>query len=226
MAEEKCTLCDMRVRVQDNNLLISKCCLQIIKRYLHRWETWRCTWNWITRRRREKRWPGKVLVSLVSSPPPPQPLGPPPQPPLLSHLQLPHDCQIWTGKEHQTFFERIWPFSQDSCDNPSPNFKPFHRSESNVQSRLAKKTLAKEFLINAQACRCPVPAHQGEHQPFDRTEQKRERWENLPRVRWFWDSWEYTYLSDFFRGTTISSQSPLEVNGAPNRVIAKNNYCL
>ena len=31
MAEEKCTLCDMRVRVQDNNLLISKCCLQIIK---------------------------------------------------------------------------------------------------------------------------------------------------------------------------------------------------
>ena len=124
---------------------MSKCCLQIIKRYIHRWETWRCTWNWITRRRREKRWLGNVLVSLVSSLPPPQPRGPPPQPPLLSHLQLPHDCQIWTGKEHQTFFERIWPFSQDSCDNPSPNFKPFHRSETKVQSRFAKKNIGKRI---------------------------------------------------------------------------------
>ena len=111
---------------KDNNLLTSKCCLQIIKRYIHRWETWRCTWNWITRRRREKRWLGKVLVSPVLFPPPPQPLGPPPQPPPLSHLQLPHDCQIWTGKEQQTFFERISDlFPRIAVITPPQTSNPF-----------------------------------------------------------------------------------------------------
>ena len=111
-----------RITIQN----ISKCCLQIIKRYIHRWETWRCTWNWITRRRREKRWLGKVLVSPVLFPPPPQPLGPPPQPPLLSHLQLPHDCQIWTGKEQQTFFERISDlFPRIAVITPPQTSNPF-----------------------------------------------------------------------------------------------------
>ena len=188
MAEEKCTLCDMRVRVQDNNLLISKCCLQII-RYIRRWETWRCTWNWITRRRREKRWPGKVLVSLVSSPPPPQPLGPPPQPPPLSHLQLPHDCQIWTGKEHQTFFERISDlFPRIAVITPPQTSNPFTDLKPTFNQGL-QKNIGKRTSSQCPNSRWPVPAHQGEHQPFDRTEQERERWENLPRrlqVRWFW----------------------------------------
>ena len=121
------------------------------------------------------------MVSPVSSPPPALPLGPPPQPPPLSHLQLPHDFQIWTGKEHQTFFERISNLSpRIAVITPPQTSNPFTDLKPTFNQGL-QKTLAREFLLNAQTCRCPVPAHQGEHQPFNRNEQKRERWENLPR---------------------------------------------
>ena len=89
---------------------------------------------------------------------------------------------------------RIAVITPPQSSNPFTDLKP-------TFNQGLQKTLAREFLLNAQTCRCPVPAHQGEHQPFNRTEQKRERWENLPRglqVRWFrqWfsDSCRCTYL--------------------------------
>ena len=114
MAEEKCTLCDMRVSEQASlvisppDLLDLQIILQICIShfYVHclisiqRWETWRFTSSWTTRRRGKKGWLGRVLVLLASSlphlrpsppPPPPPPWPPPPQ--------LPPDCQTWTSNE-------------------------------------------------------------------------------------------------------------------------------
>ena len=67
---------------------------------LQRWETWRFTSSWTTRRRGKKGWLGRVLVSLASSLPhlrPPRPPRPPP--PWPPPPQLPPDCQTWTSNE-------------------------------------------------------------------------------------------------------------------------------
>ena len=87
------------------------------------------------------------MVSLVSSPLLPQPLGPPPQPPLLSHLQLPHDFQIWTGKEPQIFFERISDlFPRIAVITPPQTSNPFTDLKPTFNQGLQKKHWQENFF--------------------------------------------------------------------------------